>query len=168
MKSTASTLDRTTSRPGLSLVDLVICIAILGIVAGAAAPKFSNALNGYRARVVADQIVADLNDARVYAKQASLPTTVNFAAVSNGYALTGVPALDHQGTGRTVDLDALRQGARLSAINFDAGTLLSFDIHGSPLNSTGTSLTTGSLVVQSGNHAVTVQVDPVTGRASTL
>ena len=59
------------TRRAFSLVELVIVILVLGILAGAAAPRYASALRWKRLESSAYRIAADLRRARDEAVQAS-------------------------------------------------------------------------------------------------
>ncbi len=52
------------TQQGLTLPELLIGVALLGVLAGLAIPAFQGAVDGVRARTVADRIQAELNFAR--------------------------------------------------------------------------------------------------------
>jgi type IV fimbrial biogenesis protein FimT len=67
---------------GLTLLELVITLAVLGLAAALAAPDFGRHIANYRVRATADAIVNGLNQAR--AEAARRNATVRFALASSG------------------------------------------------------------------------------------
>lgn len=58
-------------RRGFSLIELALVVAIVGIVAAIAVPRYAEALSRYRADAAAKRLVADLESALSRAKAAS-------------------------------------------------------------------------------------------------
>lgn len=72
------------NKKGFTLVELVVVIAILGILAGIAVPRFMDATATARgAKVIADLRTIDSAATMYYAKEGSYPATV--AAMKTGY-----------------------------------------------------------------------------------
>lgn len=49
---------------GFTLVEVLVCIAILGVLAGLAAPSFSESIKRYRITAIKDDLIASLQAAR--------------------------------------------------------------------------------------------------------
>ncbi|MGL5206575.1 MAG: competence type IV pilus major pilin ComGC [Acidaminococcaceae bacterium] len=78
------------NRKGFTLVELVVVIAILGILAGIAIPRFMDATASARgAKVVADLRTIDSAIMMHYAKEGSAPSMANLTA--NGAYLASEP-----------------------------------------------------------------------------
>ena len=77
------------NKKGFTLVELVVVIAILGILAGIAVPRFMDATATARgAKVIADLRTIDSAATMYYAKEGTYPS--NVAAMKTGY-LAEVP-----------------------------------------------------------------------------
>ena len=149
-------------RCGFTLVELVIVIALMGILAAAATPKFANSLIRYRALAAADRIAGDVIYARQVAITSGSPTTVTFDVGTNSYSMTGVTDPNHPGQAYLVDLDNTPYPAVLDTVSLGLGGLgnaVTFDIFGRPDYG-------GSITVDSGGEQETVDIDPDHGRAT--
>jgi Tfp pilus assembly protein FimT len=135
-------------------------VAILGIVAALAAPRYAGALHRYRADVAAARIAADLSLARGRARTASATTTVAFDLSANKYQLVGERDARNRPTGDyTVDLAAEPYFASISSVSFGGSATLSFNGYGVPSSH-------GFVEVRVGPTTRRVSIDADTGSAS--
>ena len=74
------------SRQGFNLIELMVVIAIVGVIAGIAAPPIFRYINSNRLQTNADRLAADLQYAR--ALSISTSTILRFASTPVGYQLT--------------------------------------------------------------------------------
>ena len=74
------------SRQGFSLIELMVVIAIVGIIAGIAAPPIFRYVDGNRLQTNADRMAADLQYAR--SLSISQGAILRFASTPAGYQLT--------------------------------------------------------------------------------
>lgn len=87
-------LPRRTRSRGLTLIELMIGLAMLAILTSLAASPFSAWLARNRVKAVANQLVADLGDARHEATRRGAPLRVNFQTGAQWcYAITLDPEL---------------------------------------------------------------------------
>lgn len=142
-----------------SLVELVTMLAVLGVLAAIAVPRYGNSLARYRASAAAGRIAADVNLARTRARTSSLGQSIVFSTASNAYTLPGVAGLRGQPSPYAVALSAEPYAATLVSAAFGAATTLAFDRYGQPTSG-------GTVVVRSGGVTKTVVVDPNTGQAA--
>lgn len=152
-------------RLGVTLIDLVITILILGILAAAALPRFSSAVDRLRAEAVARRIAADLNYARRIAIHSNQRVTIQFVSSPAGYQTTGVVHPDHPSQSYSVGLTDVDGGVTLQSVDFDGSMSLSFNSYGRPLVASA-ALLVGTIQVSCGGHVCTVSVDPATGEAT--
>jgi len=152
--------DRTTWL-GVTAVELVVAILILGIVAAVAVPRYADNLMQARVDAAARRIVADLAAAQARAKAASSSQTVTFLVPPQGsrYEIVGMKDPDRPGETYAVNLEAAPYQVAFRAVNLGGGTTLVYNGYGVPDRS-------GTLVVQAGKLVRTVTIDSSTGMAS--
>lgn len=155
----------TARRAGVTLIDLVITILVIGILSAVALPRFVDAVDRLRTEAVARRIASDLNYARRMAIQSSRTVTVTFVASPAGYQMAGVVHPDHPSQSYAVGLADLDSTVALKTFQFNGGGSLSFNTYGRPLVGVA-ALVTGTVEVSSGNRVFTVVVDPATGESS--
>jgi len=76
------------ARPAMSMVEIVICVAIIGVMTSVAGLAFRSAIEGSRVQQAADRFVADLRRARSCALQAQQPCTFQFDPANCSYSVT--------------------------------------------------------------------------------
>ncbi|MCA9025075.1 MAG: hypothetical protein KDA86_07665 [Planctomycetaceae bacterium] len=163
---TKTPVHQRSDRRGLSLMDLVITVLIMSILSAVAAPRFSSTLNHYSAETAAQQLCADLNYARQYARQTSQEILVQFTQTPPGYTLTGVPSLDKSGNDFSVDLVDLGYNVTLPTVDFDGELGLRFNPYGRPLVADGSAaLSSGTVIVRAGSDITTVLINIDNGKA---
>jgi Tfp pilus assembly protein FimT len=137
----------------------VLVLAIMGIFAALAAPRYGRASTRYRADLAAQRIAADLRWAQACAKAASAPRTVSFSTAAQQYQVLGVPSPDGVAGDYTVSLSAEPYRADLVSVSFATGPQIVFDGWGVPDGG-------GTVVVAAGTQQKTVTVAAGTGRAT--
>ena len=145
-------------RSGLSLLDVVISVLIIGVLAASAGPRFAGTLEFYRAQSAAERIQADLGLARESARSNSSPVAVQFSPATDDYTIPAISHLDSPGLTYAVDIDAAYDAEIVSAV-LGGDSVLTFDRYGQPDSG-------GTVTVQSGGTQQTVTVDSDTGRGS--
>ncbi len=70
---------------GFSLIELLVCVSILGIVSSLAAPSLGAMYQNYQMKAVARQLVTDLQLARMRAISQKLDYKVTFDGANNRY-----------------------------------------------------------------------------------
>lgn len=146
-------------RRALTMIELIVMLAIIGVLAGIGLPRYGRSLAVYRAQAAAARIAADINFARTRARTSSLGQSIVFSVAQNSYKLPGVTGLAEQGTPYQVALARDPYAAQLLSADFASATTLSFDRFGQP--SAG-----GTVTVQSGVFTAGVIVDALTGVAT--
>lgn len=149
------------------MIELVIVVLLMGIMAAAAAPRFSGALAERRAKTVARRLVADLRLARRHAMSTSSNQAVEFFTTpSHGYRLPGMAPPGQASADREVVFSELA-GSTTHAADFDGETTILFNGFGKPLaGSPPAPLVNGSVAITSGGISHVVIINPTTGRAS--
>lgn len=154
---------RHTARPGrttaFSMLELVLVIAIMGILAAIASPRYGLAIARYRAETAAQRIVNDLNETRDRAWSTGTNQTVIFTPASDSYVIVGMAPLDGQAGDYTVDLTEEPYGASLMSATFGGDSTVIF-------NGYGVCDSDGTIVVQVGDYQYTIVLNAEIGTAS--
>jgi prepilin-type N-terminal cleavage/methylation domain-containing protein len=140
-------------RRAFSLLELVVVMVIIATVASIALPRYGLALDGYRVRLAAKRINADLELARGRAVSLSVSQSVSFSVhpALSQYQLVGPVEPDLLAVAETTRLDVAPYEVRIVAADFGGDAVLQFNGHGVP--DTG-----GFVTIQSGAHQETVTV----------
>ena len=144
---------------GFSLIELVLVLAIIGVAAGIAIPRYADSLARYHVDAAARRIVADLALARTSARSVSASRTVTFRVASGTYEMLGVAHLDRPGSTYAVDLSAAPYGVTVVSADFAGQPEVIFDGYGVP--SSG-----GAVSVRVGRFTKTVELDADSAEAS--
>lgn len=147
------------NRRGVTLVELVIVLLVIGIVSAAAVPKYAASLSRFRVDMAAQRIARDLAFVKRQAISNSTTATVQFVPATETYSVSGVAGIDRRGTGFSVDLAVDPYRVDVTSASFNGGQTISFDRYGAP--SAG-----GQVVVAIGGYQQTITVESSTGRAT--
>jgi Tfp pilus assembly protein FimT len=147
------------SRRAFSIIELTLIIAIIGIMASMALPRFSGSLMRGRADAAARRVSADIALAQNLARQASASRSIEFFIGSGTYRLPGVSDPDRPGTDYLVRLAQSPYEARLSEASFAGESVLTFDGYGVPDSA-------GTVVLQVGSEQRTLTVEAHSGRVT--
>lgn len=146
-------------RRGVSLLELVIVILIIGILSAVAIPRYSQSLDHAHVRMAARRIIADFALARQRALTTSTPVEISFDALTSSYSLSNTTDLNNSGTPYSVQLVKSPYKAQLASVDFDGDSAVQFDHYGQPGSG-------GTVVVTVGSHQLTIALDPLTGQGS--
>lgn len=141
-------------REGYSLIELVIVLLIVGILAAAAAPKYSHSLQSFRLEAAYHRIAGDVNFARRTAQQNSSTQTIAFNVATNSYALVGASDIDRRSRTYQFSLGQNDYSCQLVSADFGGSSNLTFDIHGRPQSG-------GTVVIQCGGTTRTLTINSV-------
>lgn len=139
---------------GFTVLELMIALAIIGLIYALAVPVFPRLVAGTRLKAVANEVMHDLRAARSAAIAQGRPIRLTVDADHAAYALDGQPR-------------SLPWGCRLSMapavdtlrlLPTDAGAALAFFPDGSASG--------GTLRIAQGDRALRVTVDWLTGRSA--
>jgi len=162
-------------RHGFTLIELSIVMLVMGILAAAATPRYFESISRWRVEAAARRIAADLNHVRNRAKMKGPfeEEWVHFYPATEEYELVDDPDPDRKDNEYWVDLSKTAYPVDLvsvqftNSVGFTSNIRVKFDLFGkarvgaSPI----APLTSGQIIVASGNQQRSVIIDPVTGEA---
>jgi prepilin-type N-terminal cleavage/methylation domain-containing protein len=158
---------------GVTLVEMIMVLVLVGIAYAIAAPRIGAALNTLRLNGAAQKISADIRYAREMAISRHETYGIEFDQAGNSYQvfqLSGsvkITVLDpYRGTPFTVDFDLLPEykGVVISGVNACAGGLcttqeIRIDAFGRPTDAFNNSFSSpAAIVLQIGSLSKTIQV----------
>ncbi|MHC4985372.1 MAG: prepilin-type N-terminal cleavage/methylation domain-containing protein [Planctomycetota bacterium] len=152
-------LHGTKPREGFTLLELVLVLAIVGVLAAIAAPRLAASSAVHRAESAAWRVKMDLALARHLAKTSCADQSIGFAVATDDYTLPGVADANDTSGIYTVQLDDRPYDATIVSADFNSSTTVTFDGYGNP--SSG-----GSVVIQAGHVTKTVVLDADSGEAA--
>ncbi len=142
-------------------MEVAIGVLIVGILAAAAAPKFTDSLHWYQVQAAAERVRADLNMARRLAMSSSANRTIQFSTAGNSYTILGIDSPDRVGRPYTIQLGDSPYRSLLMSTSLGGDEAVQFNYYGVPDSG-------GQIVIASGGFERTVQIDPDTGKARVL
>jgi type II secretion system protein H len=159
---------------GFTLIEILIVVVIIAIAAMIVVPMMSSAAS-LQIRAAANMIAADLEYAKSLAISRGQYVSVVFDTTTESYKIEDqngdvVPHPVKKGFNYIVDF---RNDSRLDRVNItdadfdpDSSQTIKFDYMGSPYNSDGSPLNSGTISLQADSLTKTVTVEPVTGYIS--
>jgi len=139
------------TRQGFNLFELVMVLAIMGIVAAIAAPRFGQASARYRADVAARRICKDLDLASRAARNAGASRTLKFEKSGDAYTISSIAGLQKSSDTYRVDLSSEPYRGRADQVTF---------------NGYGQADSSGTVVLKCGDITRTITFDQAGGKAS--
>lgn len=143
-------------RHGFSLMEVVMVMAIIGMMAAVAAPRYANSVARYRVDLAAKRIAADMALAQQRAQIVSGSRAVAFAVSTSSYQLPGVPDLKKPAIDYSVKLEQGPYRAQIISANFGGDAEVVFNGYGVPDSG-------GSIVISSGSVQRTITLNATTG-----
>ncbi len=147
-------------RQGFNLFELVLVLAIMGIVAAIAVPRFGRASARYRAAVAARRVVRDLELASRTARNAGASRSLAFDSASGQYTISDLAGLEKSTAPYRVDLSAEPYQSRIDSVDFGGDAEVVFNGYG--VGDSG-----GTIVLKCGDITQTIVFDASKGRAET-
>ena len=147
-------------KPGFTLLEVVLVLAIVMVMGAIAAPRYAGANARYRADFAVQRIAADLDLAKHFSRTAGQSVKMAFDISTNSYQISGINALDGSGTYR-LSLEKPPYQATLIKVAFgsDNLTTLQFDGWGVPMHS-------GSVIITVGSEERTLTLNSVSGEVA--
>jgi type II secretory pathway pseudopilin PulG len=125
-------------------VELVLVVAIVGILAAIAAPRFAGAGERYKALVAADRVMRDVAHARARAIASGAVVSMDFTPATVSYTINGMRDPDAPAKSYVVDLTATPYRCTALAADFGGSTTLKFNGYGVPASGGSVTVTVGS------------------------
>jgi type II secretory pathway pseudopilin PulG len=157
-------------RQGLSYLELVMVLSIMGIMTAVAVPRFAEQLAHHRLESAARQVAADIRFVQSWAYVGSQARRIDFRTPLNRYRIPDMPNPDQptyvDGNGQTqpavynVRLDEEPYHCELVSAQFGTdNSNLIFDGYGRPQNG-------GSIVLRLGKEIRTITVNGLNGEVT--
>ncbi|MEM9186704.1 MAG: type II secretion system protein [Planctomycetota bacterium] len=140
-------------RHAYTFVEIAIVVLAMGILAGVAAPKYTESMDYFRVESASKRVAADLRYARAIAARRASNQSVAFDLADDAYWLAGVADLTHGGDSYGVALADEGYESDLQVADFDGSATITFD-HRGDCNASG------GVVVIAGGQARYVVVTP--------
>lgn len=148
-----------TASPAFSLVELVVVVAIIGIISAIAVPRFLVSLSRYHADAAANCVAAQLRHAAAEARFSSCSRTVTLDPSDSTLLVYDPSAAAGQQVVDQVDLAKSPFDSKVTQSDFASGSPLTFDGYGQPSRS-------ASVTLESGDQSRVVSIDGATGEVS--
>lgn len=144
---------------GFSLVELVIVLAIMGVLAAVALPRFAARSADRRLESAARRVLADIALAQSAARAASTARSIRFDTSARAYSIASLTALDRDATTYRVDLSDQPYALTSLAVDISGGTSLDIDAFGQVALG-------GTITLSEGGRSIVIAVAGGTGALS--
>ena len=147
------------ARRAFSLLELITVLAIMGVMAAIAIPRYAESAVRYRAGAAAQRLEADLILARDRARLISQGITVTIDASAETVSIPAISGLDDPAVGYLTDFNEEPYKAAIISVSFGGAPDVTFDGFGVP--DVG-----GIIVVRAGDVTINVTLDVLTGEVN--
>ncbi len=145
---------------GVSLLELLVVLVLIGILAAVAVPRFSGAAPTMSGLSAARRIIAEIEWVQAEAIRTQQSQYIWFRPLLNQIEFSGLKDPVHPSRDYVINVAREMSGVTLTSANFAGLKKLTFDAWGRP--DAG-----GTVVLTLGEHTWTITVDGQTGRART-
>lgn len=143
-------------RAGFSLIELIVVMAVIGVVAAMVVPRWGGSLARSRVNAAANRIAADIRLARAHARASSAETTVEFDSGKGFYIIPAIPDPRTKSGVMTVDLSADPYRVTIVSANFGGDASARY-------NAFGYIQKEGKVEVSAGSYSCTVTLRGASG-----
>lgn len=161
--STAIVRNSSRFRGGITLVEIVIVVLVIGIMASMAVPRYSRQIQHRQVMSAAMLIISDLEQTRQRAISTSTTRSVTFDASAHAYSLTSESRYARGNNTATVQLNETPWSTQIRSISAGMSSASVRQLTVS-FNGTGTLNENARIVLVSGNMLATVHMDKASGR----
>lgn len=152
-------MPRAVRSRGFTLVELLVVMAIIGITAALAAPRYASSVSRYRLDAAVQRMVADLKAAQRQAGIISSSTVFSINQGTSTYTITGMSRSDRRAGVYSVDLGAEPYYATVTDVSLGGGTTIVTDPFGQITGG-------GRITIEVGSFSAIVVLDPATGEVT--
>jgi prepilin-type N-terminal cleavage/methylation domain-containing protein len=149
-------------RRGLSMIELVLVLLVIGLMAAVATPRFSDSLRVTQLESAAQQLAAHIDYLRAVAMNEGRTVDLICDNSDSTYQSDSVDFPERIGDRLLVSLPRDYDPTFSLRANFDSSTTLSFDLEGVP-HVGAIPLTRGRITLRSGNDRFRVTIASGTG-----
>jgi len=164
--STLTTNDRRNQRWGVSLIELVISILVLGILAAVASPVYSTSLLKYRVELAAQRITQDVVHAQRTARQTNAKCTITFDLNSDSYSISGLKSLDRASQAYTIAVNTSPYNVDIVSLATASQPSTALTTVAVAFNRFGMPGDGASVTVRAGTFEKRIDIAPISGRVS--
>ena len=158
-------------RQGITLLDLILTISVMGVMAAVAVPKMTDAHQSYQLQVTSRMLSQTINQVRETAIRQSCWQSVTFNLEDEICTAIGIADPDHPTQQFEFDCKEQSSVLDLATVSLTNSSLtLYYNHYGVPMvDTSGTVLTTnGEITMTNGTQTQTIIIDQQTGIARVL